>query len=296
MRRAQMHVWGRPPARAWCSVPGETIEFLRQSSNANHLTRPPIPNAESEALNLQVGRIGVNIPVATRELIFHEHDAAESVYKVVSGSVCTCKILSDGRRQIIAFYLPGEFFGFEGADEHRLSAEAVSNAKVLVIKKRVLAAAASRDAAIERQVLLLMSHELARLQDRVLLLIKSAKERVGEFILDMEKRAPVGEYVELPMKRQDIADYLGLTIETVSRILTALEKRAVIEILPPQGVVVRSHSLLQTVMADRSETPAIWSCLKKSTSENRHHADRRRTRIQDPRRGGPKSARAITSK
>jgi CRP/FNR family nitrogen fixation transcriptional regulator len=276
-------------------VPGQTIEFLRQSSNANHLTRPPIPNAESEALNLQVGRIGVRVPVATRELIFHERDAAESVYKVVSGSVCTCKILSDGRRQIIAFYLPGEFFGFEGADEHRLSAEAVSDAKILVIKKRILAAAASRDAVIERQVLLLMSHELARLQDRVLLLIKNAQERVGEFIQDMEKRAPVGEYVELPMKRQD-RDYLGLTIETVSRILTALEKRAVIEILPRQGVVVRSHSLLQTVMADRSETPAIWSCLKKSTSENRHHADRRRTRIQDPRRGGQRSARAITSK
>jgi CRP/FNR family transcriptional regulator, nitrogen fixation regulation protein len=249
-------------AQAWFSVPVQTIEYLRQASSADHLERRLIPSDNTEAFNLQVGRIGVNVPVATRELIFHEHDAAESVYKVVSGSVCTCKILSDGRRQIVAFYLPGEFFDFEGADEHRLSAEAVSNAKVLVIKKRVLAAAASRDAAIERQVLLLISHELARLQDRVLLLIKNAQERVGEFILDMEKRAPAGEYVELPMKRQDIADYLGLTIETVSRVLTALEKRAVIEILPRQGVVVRSHSLLQTVMADRSETPAIWSRLK----------------------------------
>ena len=125
----------------------------------------------------------------------------------------------------------------------------------------------------------------------MLLLIKNAQERVGEFILDMEKRAPLGEYVELPMKRQDIADYLGLTIETVSRILTALEKRAVIEILPRQGVIVRSHSLLQTVMADRRETPAIWSCLKKSTSENRHHADRRRLCKTSPEadRGQPRS-------
>jgi CRP/FNR family transcriptional regulator, nitrogen fixation regulation protein len=161
--RGHRHTVRGEHAQAWYSVPGQTIEFLRQSSKANHLTRIPIPNAESEALNLQVGRIGVNVPVATKKLIFQEHDAAESVYKVVSGSVCTCKILSDGRRQIVAFYLPGEFFGFECTDEHSLSAEAVSNAKVLVIKKRVLAAAASLDAAIGRQVVLLMADELGPL-------------------------------------------------------------------------------------------------------------------------------------
>ena len=221
-----------------------------------------MPGAGAELLGLLIDRIGVCVPYELKALIFQEHDAADRIYKVLSGSVCTCKDLSDGRRQIVGFYLPGDYFGFECADERTLSAEAISNANVLVIKKSVLVAATSRDGRIERQVLLLMSHELARLQDRVLLLLKNAQERVGEFILDMEKRAPVGEYVELPMKRQDIADYLGLTIETVSRILTALEKRAVIEILPRQGVVVRSHSLLQTVMADRSETPAIWSCLK----------------------------------
>jgi CRP/FNR family transcriptional regulator, nitrogen fixation regulation protein len=257
-------------------VPGQTIEFLRQSSNSNHLTPPPIPNAESEALNLQVGRIGVNVPVAIRELIFHEHDAAENVYKVVSGSVCTCKILSDGRRQIIAFYLPGEFFGFEGADEHRLSAEAVSNAKVLVIKKRVLAAAASLDAAIERQVVLLMAGELSRLQERVLLLLKNAPERMGQFILDMEKRAAVGDYVELPMLRQDIADYLGLTIETVSRILTALEKYGAIKVLSRQGITIRDRSLLKTVMADQSKMCVFWSYLRKSTNKNDRRIDRRR--------------------
>jgi len=286
MRRAQMHAWGQPPARAWCIVPGETIEFLRQPSSANHLARQ---GAETEAFNLLIGRIGVCVALPTKAVIFQEHDPAERVYKVVSGSVCTCKILSDGRRQLVALYLPGDFFGFECADEHTLSAEAVSNTKVLGIKKSALAAAASRDAAIERQIPLLMSRELTRLQERLLLLLKNAQERVGEFILDMEKRAAVGKYVELPMRRQDIADYLGLTIETVSRILTALEKRAAIEILPRQGVVVRSHSLLQTVIADRSETPAIWSCLKNSTSKNRHHADRRRKSIQDRPAGGPRS-------
>ncbi|MFY9836020.1 MAG: cyclic nucleotide-binding domain-containing protein [Xanthobacteraceae bacterium] len=235
-----------------------------------------------------IGRIGVSVPVATKELLFHEQDPAESIYKVVSGSVCISKILGDGRRQIVAFYLPGDFFGFECADEHSLSAEAVSNAKVLVIKKRVLAAAASRNAAIERQVLLLMACELARLQDRVLLLLKSAQERVGEFILDMEKRAAVADYVELPMKRQDIADYLGLTIETVSRILTALEYYGAIKILSRQGIVMRNQSLLKTVMADQRKISAFWSYLRKSP------ADRRRTRIESPPAGRPRAVRPAT--
>jgi len=251
-----MHAWGQPPARAWCSVPGETIEFLRQPSSANHLARRLIPSAEAEAFNSLIDRIGVRVSFAPKTRIFHEDDPAESVYKVVGGSVCTCKTLSDGRRQIGRFYLPGDFFGFECADEHTLSAEAVSNAKVLAIKKSALAAAAGRDATLERQVQLLMARELACLQERVLLLLKNAQERVGEFILDMEKRAGVVDYVELPMKRQDIADYLGLTIETVSRTLTALENHDAIEILPRQGIVVRNHSLLKTLMADRSEMSA----------------------------------------
>jgi CRP/FNR family transcriptional regulator, nitrogen fixation regulation protein len=255
MRRAQMHVWGRPPARAWCSVPGETIELLRQPF-ANHLARRLIPSAETETFNLLIDRIGVRVSFAPKTRIFHESDPAESVYKVVGGSVYTCKTLRDGRRQISGLYLPGDFFGFECADEHSLSAEAVSNTKVLVIKKSALAAA-SRDAAIKRQVLLLMARELARLQERTFLLIKNAQERICEFILDMEKRAAVGNYIDLPMKRQDIADYLGLTIETVSRTLTLLENRGAIEILPRKGIVVRDHSLLKTMMADRNKMVSL---------------------------------------
>ena len=166
-------------------MPGETIEYPRQPSSAHHLTRQLISSAEAEAFNLLIGGLGVSVSFAPKTRVFHENDSAESVYKVVGGSVCTCKILSDGRRQIVAFYLPGDFFGFECADEYTLSAEAISNAKVLVIKKSALAAAASRDAAIDRQILLLIARELARLEERVLLLLKNAQERVGEFILDM---------------------------------------------------------------------------------------------------------------
>jgi CRP/FNR family transcriptional regulator, nitrogen fixation regulation protein len=248
--------------------------------------------AGTEALNLLTDRIGVRVSFAPKAPIFCESDPAESIYKVIGGAVCTCKVLNDGRRQIVAFHLPGDFIGFECAGEHTLSAEAVSNTKALAIKKSVLAAEASRDAAIERQVLLVMAHELARFQDRVLLLLKNAPERVGEFILDMERREAVGNYVQLPMLRQDIADYLGLTIETVSRVLTALEKYGAIKVLSRQGIVIRNHSLLKTMVADQSKTSVFRSYLRKSTNENNHRADRRRTGIQNLATG-PRSSQQL---
>jgi len=81
-------------------------------------------------------------------------------------------------------------------------------------------------------------------QDRVLLLVKSAQERVASFLLEMAERAPAGNAIELPMSRQDIADYLGLTIETVSRTLTSLESVAAIEVSTSRRIVLRNRSAL----------------------------------------------------
>jgi len=161
---------------------------------------------------------------------------------------------SDGRRQIGigGFYLPGDYFGFECSDAHALSAEAVTNVKARIIKKSLLAAVAGRDA-IERQLLSLTTRELARLQTRALLLIKNAQERVGEFILEMEKRTKAGNSIRLPMKRQDIADYLGLTIEPVSRILTSLEGCAAIEMPTSHQIVLRNHSVLRSATEYQSK-------------------------------------------
>ena len=140
--------------------------------------------------------------------------------------------------------LPGDIFGLEFADEHTCSAEAITDAKVLVIKRKALTALADRNAAVARELFALTARELRRTQERVLLLIKSAQERVASFLLEMAERGLASNVIELPMSRQDIADYLGLTIETVSRTLTALEICAAIDVPSSRRIVLRSRSAL----------------------------------------------------
>jgi CRP/FNR family nitrogen fixation transcriptional regulator len=202
--------------------------------------------ADEESLDRWMQLIGGVSYYPRRVQIIHEDEAADRLYKVISGTVCTFKVLSDGRRQIGGFYLPGDIFGLEYAEGHTLAAETITNAKVLVIRKNVLAALASRNAAMAGHLLLLTARELARVQDRVLLLSsKSAQERVVGFLLEMSKRgASTANSVELSMSRQDIADYLGLTIETVSRTLWALENCGAIEISRRRRIQFRSRSRL----------------------------------------------------
>jgi CRP-like cAMP-binding protein len=125
-----------------------------------------------------------------------------------------------------------------------LSAEAISDAKVLVVKRSALNALAGRDASVAQQLFTLTGRELHRVQDRILLLIKSAQERVAGFLLEMSERASQNNTVELPMSRQDIADYLGLTIETVSRTLSSLEAAAAIEVSTSRRIVLRNRAAL----------------------------------------------------
>jgi CRP-like cAMP-binding protein len=176
--------------------------------------------------------------------IFGEDEPADYVYRVVSGSVRTYKILSDGRRQICGFYLPGDCFGLQFSEEHTFSAEAITDTKVLVVKRSALTALAGRDAAVGRELFALTARELRRMQDQVLLLVKSAQERVASFLVEMSERAAAGNAIELPMSRQDIADYLGLTIETVSRTLTSLEGCAAIQLPTSRHIVLRNRSAL----------------------------------------------------
>jgi CRP/FNR family transcriptional regulator, nitrogen fixation regulation protein len=176
--------------------------------------------------------------------VFGEDEPADYIYKVVSGGVRTYKILGDGRRQIGAFYLPGDIFGLQFGDDHLLSAEAMMDTKVLVVKRSALNALAGRDASIARELFVLTSRQLQWMLRRIMLLAKSAQERVATFIVEMAERSPASNSIELPMSRQDIADYLGLTIETVSRTLTCLQGTAVIDVPTSRRIVLRNRRAL----------------------------------------------------
>jgi CRP/FNR family transcriptional regulator, nitrogen fixation regulation protein len=198
----------------------------------------------AESLEQSLPFMGATISYSRNAEIFGEDEPSDYLYKVISGSVRAYKILTDGRRQIGGFYLPGDVFGLESADEHTFSAEAITDTKLLVVKRSAVAALASRDAGIARELFGLTGRELRRMQERVLLLVKSAQERVASFLLEMAERASAGNIVELPMSRQDIADYLGLTIETVSRTLSGLESAAAIEVPTSRRIVLRNRPAL----------------------------------------------------
>lgn len=181
--------------------------------------------------------------------IYGENEPAEYLYKVVSGTVRTYKVLVDGRRQIGAFHLAGDIFGFETGDVHTFSAEAITACKIIVIKRSAVIALAARDNDVARRMWELTARELARVQEHSLVLIKSAEERVAGFLLEMADRVPSNRAVELPMSRQDIADYLGLTIETVSRTLKHLESAATIEVPKRRRILLRNRSALRRLNA-----------------------------------------------
>jgi CRP/FNR family transcriptional regulator, nitrogen fixation regulation protein len=208
---------------------------------------PTPPPPANHAFEGAVELMGASMLFPRNSEIYGENEPADYFYKVVSGTVRTYKVLADGRRQVGGFYLAGDIFGLETGDEHAFSAEAIADCKVLVIKRSALVALAARDNALASQLWTVTGRELRRVQDHILLLIKSAQERVASFLLEMAGRisADRTNAVELPMSRQDIADYLGLTIETVSRTLTQLESTAAIELSSSRRIVLRDRSALR---------------------------------------------------
>jgi CRP/FNR family transcriptional regulator, nitrogen fixation regulation protein len=199
---------------------------------------------QTQSQHTSVAGIGVVRSYARKREIIGEDDSADHVYEVISGTVCTCKMLREGRRQIAGFYFAGDMFGLESAKNYSVAAEAITNAKVRVIKKQALKALASSDPAVIDRLLALTTRELARKQDLVLFLSRSAEERIIYFLIDMVQRASPREddVIDLPMSRRDVADYLGLTIETVSRVLWDFERRGAIEISDRHSIVLRNQS------------------------------------------------------
>jgi CRP/FNR family nitrogen fixation transcriptional regulator len=158
--------------------------------------------------------------------IFAQEESASGLYRVVSGAVCSYRLLSDGRRQILAFHLPGDTFGLEADKIHFVSAEAIVPSGVVKLRP-----------GSPEDLWEVAKRCLMQAQDHVILLGRmNALERVIAFLLEMSARQGGSSVVNLPMTRLDIADYLGLTLETVSRMFAELNDLGIIRLLSARRV------------------------------------------------------------
>jgi CRP/FNR family transcriptional regulator, nitrogen fixation regulation protein len=166
--------------------------------------------------------------------IYGETEPADYIYQVVEGAVRSYKLLSDGRRQIGAFHLVGDIFGLENGASHRFTTEAIVDTTVRLIKRRSLEHVAESDALVALDLLNMTTNSLQHAEDHMLLLgRKTSLERVAAFLLEMDHRLTASDVMALPMCRRDIADYLGLTLETVSRALSYLHGKGILGFLGP---------------------------------------------------------------
>lgn len=199
---------------------------------------PAAPAAETQET------VGVRMQFATGEEIYAQAEQAEFVYRLVSGAVRTTRLLVDGRRQIGDFYYPGDIFGLETAEAHRFSAEGLGDCQVQVLKRLAPSRSGEDRARFDRMIWAATSRELDRAQEHILLLARmTACEKVASFLLSIADRFKA-ELTILPMSRQDMADYLGLTIETISRMLGRLQADGVVEFMGCRHFRIRHRSAL----------------------------------------------------
>jgi CRP/FNR family nitrogen fixation transcriptional regulator len=204
--------------------------------------------ADTTDLAEVVGRLGAPTRFARDAEIHAQEEPVSRLFKVVSGVVRTSRLTAEGRRQIGEFYYPGDVFGLEPGPRHRFAAEALSDCEIVVVR-RSQALQAVGEAAFNAAVLEATCRELDKAQEHLLVLgRKSAVQRVASFLVGMAG-GKAAQAVDLPMGRQDMADYLGLTIETVSRTLTQLQGDSIVEFPSLRRFQVRQWPVLQALAA-----------------------------------------------
>ena len=189
------------------------------------------------------------MPFHRGQEICGQSDPAEYWYCVVSGAARRYVLRADGRRQIVGLLLPGDFFGFTGGDEYDVTVEAVGEGTVVAAyPRRRVEMLADSDPAIAREIRQIVFEALSRLQSQLLIIGRiTALEKVGSFILEMAARLSQGrdDSVALPVSRYDIADYLAVSVETVSRSLTDLKHRGVIKLSGTRTVKIVDRDALE---------------------------------------------------
>lgn len=208
--------------------------FRRASAQPNPL-HPELP-----ALLAQARRCAVTLYDANA-VIYAQGEAAGPLYLVEFGAVRIYRLTTDGRRQISAFHFAGEVFGFESGTEHRFYAESIDGAGVRALRP-------TGGEHFADSLLPLALRSLTRAQEHLLVLGRqNACEKMAAFLLDLAERQEADRYIALPMQRNDIADYLGLTFETVSRILRKLKDSETIRLPSTKQIEVLDFPALEAL-------------------------------------------------
>ena len=208
---------------------------------------PGKPRASISGITAQ-RKLGVVINLARGKTIFSDGDDSEYSYRVVEGAVRLSKVMLDGRRQIAEFALPGEMFGFEYGDTYALTAEAVTPVTLIRYHRSHIERLGDEFSEIRHELMAHLRHGWTSAQAHLVMLGRqTAKERVAAFLLALaaNRHIKTGQPLNLPMGRQDIADYLGLTIETVCRTLTDFKTAHVISIPDRHRIVIRNMKVLE---------------------------------------------------
>ena len=195
-------------------------------------------SASLKAARKAVAFTGSMKALSPKETLFRAGGLTKYLYKVEFGCIFTYSTFDTGRRRIWAFYLPGDYFGLEIGERHTRSAQATTYSTVRVIRNEKLQTLAVRDIAVAKRLLDITASELQRTRNHVLLLHKRSLERVAEFLIELKKRTKSRKEFDLPMFQLEIADYLNLTKETVSRALKRMEKMSVISSRPNRRIMV----------------------------------------------------------
>jgi CRP/FNR family nitrogen fixation transcriptional regulator len=205
---------------------------------------------ESCIKKADMDKVGATVKFGRNETIYSKGDEARHSYKVVEGAVRLSRIFADGRRQIVNFFLPDETFGMELSDQYSSTAEAVGEVVALRCPRLCISQMAAGDPDLGQKRVAMLSRSLAAAEQHVAMLgHQSAKERVSSFFLALEmQRRTDGEHtLDLPLGRQDIADYLGLTIETTCRALSELKRQNIIATPSRRRIVIRDLAGLKAI-------------------------------------------------
>lgn len=178
---------------------------------------------------------GFTRTVQAKDHVFRQGDTVTTVYQVESGHVCLYRLLPDGRRQVVDFAYPGDYVGLGAVGRHAVSAQATGCTRLKAVPLSVFREQARLDPELSLRLYEAVSQELEAARDLLVTVCqRTACERVASFILALsrrnERRGERADELVLPMTRTDIADFLGLTIETVSRTITKLRQEKVIDL------------------------------------------------------------------